>query len=120
MSLKEVICTVCPQGCPLQVEILADSVRVSGHACKRGVNYAEEEIRDPKRVVTTTVSVRGGVLPLVPVRTKEPVPKSKVHQVLAEVRGVVLEAPVSLHQVVRSSVAGTDVDVVTTRPIAAK
>ena len=103
----------------MQVEVLSEAVRVSGHACRRGVAYAEAEVKDPRRMITTTVRVRGGVLPLVPVRSREPIPKDRIREALAELREVTLDAPVSMHQLVSSSVAGTGVAVVTTRPVAA-
>ncbi len=114
---RQVICTSCPRGCPLQVAILADAVRVSGQACRRGVRYAREEVTNPRRIVTTTVRVRHGSLPVVPVRSEVPIPKDRIPAALVELRGVVLSAPVEEHQVVLPSVAGTGIAVVASRSL---
>jgi len=116
---KGLICISCPQGCALQVEVVKEDIRVSGNACRRGITYARAEILDPRRTITTTVRVRGGVLPLVPVRSQGPIPKGKIVEALMELREVVVEAPVAMHQAITPSVAGTGIAVVATRPVAA-
>ena len=41
---KEVICTVCPRGCRIQVEGEGETVQqVTGYTCKRGLEYAAAE-----------------------------------------------------------------------------
>ena len=114
----ELLCIGCPRGCPLTVEVTDDhSLRVRGHACRRGYTHANAEVNDPRRTITTTVRVRGGLLPLVPVRSLAPIPKGKIAQALREISGVVLNAPVAKGQIVLNSVAGTGIAVVTTRPV---
>lgn len=114
----ELLCIGCPRGCPLTVEVTDDhSLRVRGHACRRGYAHANAEVNDPRRTITTTVRVRGGASPLVPVRSLAPIPKDKIAQALREVSGVTLDAPVTKGQIVLSSVAGTGIAVVTTRSV---
>ena len=47
---KEIICTVCPRGCHIQVEGERETVRqVTGYICKRGLEYATAEFTHPVR-----------------------------------------------------------------------
>jgi len=118
---SKLICIACPVGCELKVTHDGKAVlEVDGHKCKKGIDYAETEITDPRRVVITTVRVKGGFHPLVPVRSTEPVPKAKFFPILRRLREVELEAPVEMHQVVLANAEGTGIDVVASRPLPAK
>lgn len=62
-----------------------DSGKVTGNTCKRGADYGKKEVTDPTRIVTSTVRVQGGTLPVVSVKTRGDIPKSSVMDcVLAE------------------------------------
>lgn len=114
----EFICINCPLSCTVELFEEDGKVReVRGNECAVGEKYAVVEFRDPRRRVTTTVRVKGGVLPVVPVATVAPVPKRLVREVVMALAGVELQAPVEMGQVVMADVLGTGVDVVTTRPI---
>ncbi len=114
------ICITCPVGCALEVTHDGTTViRVAGNACKKGVGYAQDELTNPRRMVATTVRVRGGLHPLVPVYTAAPVPKPLIFDLLALLRRVELEAPVRLGQVVLENALGTGVDVVASRDMPA-
>ena len=116
---RDLICVVCPAGCQIQVTVEGgELVEMAGQACKRGEAFAREEIGAPKRMLTTTVRVMGGVLPLVPVRSSAPLPKGLLLQVAALLRELNLPAPVVTQQVVAANVLGTGVDMVASRAIA--
>jgi len=118
-DVREFICVTCPVGCTIEAVIKEGTlVETRGEACRRGVAFVEEELTAPKRMLTTTVRVRGGELPLVPVRSTEPLPKGLVPDVVARLREVELSAPVGEHQVVLADVLGTGVDIVTSRALA--
>ena len=115
---SEMICITCPVGCALRVTHDGRRViHVEGHGCKRGIEYADKELSDPRRMVATTVVVRGGVHPLVPVYTAGPIPKHLIFGLLAELRRVELEAPVSAGQVVLDNALGTGIDVLASRDL---
>lgn len=110
------ICITCPVGCSLEVTLAGQAVtKVEGHGCKRGTEYAEEEISDPRRMVASTVRVRGGVHLLVPVYTAAPLPKHLIFELLAQLREVELDAPVDAGQVVVRNALETGVDVLASR-----
>ena len=114
--MRELVCIVCPKGCRLRVDEENDFA-VTGNSCPRGAQYGREECTNPTRVVTSTVAVSGGVHPRCPVKTKAPIPKSKMFDVMAALDGLVIPAPVALGQVIVPDVCGTGVDIVATRSV---
>lgn len=116
----EYVCINCPLSCPLElVEEDGEVLEVTGHDCKVGAKYAEEEFTDPRRVVTTTVPVRGGVLPLLPVRSTGPIPKTLVTEAVRVLSGLAVEAPVRDGQVIHPDILETGVDVISSRDMEA-
>ena len=58
MAEKVLICICCPVGCRLTADITGENVSVSGNRCKRGADYAVNELLHPMRTLTTTVRVK--------------------------------------------------------------
>ena len=115
---REFICIVCPVGCSIDATVEdGELVEAQGQACKRGIAFVHEELTAPRRMLTTTVQVAGGELPLVPIRSSEALPKEILPRVVGRLREVVLEAPVAEHQVVIEDVFGTGVDIITSRAL---
>lgn len=116
VETKKIICTSCPVGCELTVTFdEKDIIDVEGNTCKLGMDYAKQEIFDPRRMVASTVRVKNGYHPLVPVYTEKPVPKPKIMDVLAEIRQVEVEAPISIKDVIIENVLDTGINVVASR-----
>jgi CxxC motif-containing protein len=112
------LCIGCPLGCRLEVEDDGtDIVEVRGWDCKRGERYGREEHTDPRRVVATTIGVRGALWARMPVKTSASVPKAMVREIAKAVRNVEVEAPVKLGTPVLANVLGTGVDIVATRDV---
>ncbi|WP_461864568.1 DUF1667 domain-containing protein [Thermococcus sp.] len=118
-EVYEFLCIRCPKGCRLRVVVDGDDIAVTGYECLEGKKYGEEEVRNPKRMVTSTVRILGAKYPRLPVRTAEPVPKDRILDVIAALRGVVVRAPVRRGQVIVENVAGTGVDVIAERDMEA-
>ena len=117
-TTEKIICVTCPMGCALEVTHDGETViDVGGNVCKRGIQYAEQEITDPRRMVATTVRVRGGAHPLVPVYTDAPFPKPRIFDLLTELREIELEAPVQGDQVVLQDALGSGVNVLASRDL---
>jgi CxxC motif-containing protein len=115
---RKLICVSCPVGCELEVTLDNDEiVEVEGNTCKLGLDYAEQEIFDPRRMVASTVKVKNGYHPLVPVYTEKPVPKPKIFDVLAEIRKVEVEAPIKINDVIIENVVGTGINVIASRDL---
>ena len=109
----EVICVVCPKGCRLHVEENGD--RVTGHQCARGEAYGRKEVRDPTRVLTSTVCIRHALYPRLPVKTDRDIPKALLFGAMRALNGIAAEAPVRCGDVLLSKVCGTEANIVATR-----
>ena len=58
------ICITCPKGCRLDVTQEGDTIlKVDNCGCKRGEEYVKAELTDPRRMVATTVKIKGGLHP---------------------------------------------------------
>ena len=113
---RELICIGCPMGCPVTVEMDGrEIVSVSGNTCPRGDAYARKEVTNPTSIVTSTVKVEGGLVEMIPVKTKEDIPKDKIFDCMRALKGITVKAPVHIGDVILADAAGTGVDVVATR-----
>ena len=111
----ELTCIRCPMGCRVTAQVENGAVvSVTGNTCRRGREYAMTEAVAPVRTVTSTVRARGGVRPVVAVKTVPEVPKDRIFDVMAAIQGVTAVAPVHSGDVLRRGVAGTDSDLVVT------
>lgn len=117
METRELTCICCPMGCALTVTIDGDRIDVTGNSCSRGADYGRKEVLSPTRVVTSSVHVTGGELEMVPVKTKQDIPKGKIFDCMKEIRRVTVEAPVSIGDVIIPDCAGTGVAIVATRNV---
>lgn len=118
-SSRRVTCIVCPLSCLGEVEIQGDKIGAKGYSCKRGVTYATEEVTAPKRVLTTTVKVVGGELPLLPVVSKQPLPKDSIIKCARHLSRISVTAPVREGEVICHDLLGYGVDIVASRSIKA-
>ena len=80
-------CIMCPLGCEMTVTIEDGAVTsVTGNTCPRGPKYAHDEVVAPKRMLTSTVQVKGGLLPLLPVVSKTTLPKERILDCAVRIR----------------------------------
>ena len=113
---SEIICVACPKGCPLQVEHKGkDIIEVIGAGCRRGKEYAICELQDPRRMVASTVKVKNGLHPLVPVYTRQGFPKPLIPRLAQKLREVEVAAPVQINQVILKDALGTGIDIIASR-----
>lgn len=116
MESKEMVCINCPLGCMLTVTRGEDgAIAVAGNTCPRGEAYGRTELTDPRRIVTSTVRVKGGKNQAVAVKTAQAVPKNKIMECMKELKEAEVSLPVSVGDVVLENVADTGVAVVVTR-----
>jgi CxxC motif-containing protein len=112
---KELICITCPKGCHLKVD--AEANKVTGNACPRGAEYGINEVTHPVRVITSTVKVKNGQIPVVPVKTKTPIPKELNFKCMEEINKATILAPINIGDIVITNILGTGVDIVATRNV---
>lgn len=118
MASKTMTCILCPLGCRMEAEEITakpGELRLRGHQCGLGKDYAREEFYHPKRMLTSTVAVRGGFWPRLPVKTATPVPKETLGRVMKEINKVEVSAPVKRGEVIIAALPGCGVSVVATR-----
>ena len=115
METRELTCINCPLGCLLTVTMDGDEIReIAGYTCPRGKTYAQKEVTNPTRVVTSTIRVIGGKKERVSCKTASDIPKDKIDDVMRAINAAVAQAPVVIGEVLIHDVAGTGVDVVAT------
>lgn len=117
-------CTTCPSECLLTVEVERDAdgnvakVRsVAGNSCPRGDKFAHQELTCPMRVLTTTVAVSGGDEALLPVRTADAIPLALHAQAMALIRGMVVDAPIRMGDIVLEDLLSTNIDLIASMDI---
>lgn len=116
---KKIVCTLCPIGCELEVEIQEGKVfSVEGSLCEKGIEYAKKEIENPTRCISSFVSVQNSEkYETVSVKTSSAIPKDKIFDVMNEIKKIQLKAPIKLGTVIIKNVLKLNVDVVATRSV---
>lgn len=113
----EFTCIVCPIGCRLRAVLENGEVRsVEGNRCPRGIVYAQNEV-EPKRTLISVVKVSGGNLPVVSVKTSEPMPKEMIPEAMKILSKVTVQAPVKIGQIIIKDFLGLKINVIATRNI---
>lgn len=117
-------CTTCPSECLLTVEVERDADgtvvevhSVTGNRCPRGDKFAHQELTCPMRMLTTTVAVSGGDEALLPVRTVEAIPLELHVQAMNLIRGLVVNAPIRMGDVVLEDLLNTNIDLIASMDI---
>lgn len=122
MEKRDMVCIVCPVGC--HMEIIEDKNSetgyiVNGAACKRGEIYGVKELSNPTRLLTSTVKIRGGLIPRIPVRTDKEIPKDKIFEVMEIINKIELDAPVKMGDILAANILGLDVNIISSKSVSA-
>lgn len=116
--LKKLICIECPKGCRLVCKIRGKRlIKLSNNKCRKGANYAKEEIESPKRIVTTTIKANGLELYVLPVKTDKPIPKSKIFQVIKAAKLTTVSKPVYVGDIIVKNIIGLNANLIATRNV---
>ncbi len=116
--IKTINCIECPKGCEISVEIEGGVIKnITGNSCKRGFNYATDEITCPRRVITSTVKTKDGRV--VSVKTERPVKKSEIFDVMKKINGITLSKSVNIGDVVEENIS-EDINLIATNHIDVK
>lgn len=116
--VSKLICTVCPKGCEIIIlEKDGGKHEIYKNKCEKGKEYVLQEIKNPLRIFTTTVKVKGGNLSRIAVRSKEPVPKDIVVKLIKPLRKIEVTAPINKGDIIVKNILGLDIDIVASRSI---
>ena len=116
--VRVIRCIVCPTGCEIQVKKNeSGDINFDGYTCKRGLEYAEQEYYEPKRILTTTMRVQNGFLPLIPVRTNVPILKDKLRDALKEIAVKQIKAPIKAGAILIENILGSGANIIASRDL---
>lgn len=113
---RELTCIICPVGCSIKLEFEGVKVsNITGNNCMRGKAYAETEVLNPQRTLTTTVRCDDGSV--LPVKTLNPIPKNKLFEAMDIINKKTVHLPVCLGDVIIEDVFGSKVVAVSNKKV---
>ena len=115
--MKEFNCIGCPRGCLLHLEEVDGEFVVTGNTCKRGHDFAINEMTCPKRTICSTVKTAFSDAPVLPVRVSADIPKDRIFDVMQEINKVMLTERIGRGDVIIPDVLGLGVDVISTSDV---
>lgn len=114
---RHITCVICPVGCKISVRKKDEKYEVTGNKCPRGQEYALNELVMPKRILTTSVRVLNGELPLASAKTTGPIDRALILEKMNLISRIAVEAPVKIGDVLIDDIDGEGTSLVATRPV---
>lgn len=114
---KELVCIVCPRSCRMTITSEGDELVVIGNTCKRGKEFAVNEMTDPRRTVCTTVRTSFPNVPVLPVRVSGAIPKNRIFDLMREVNRITVSKRIGREEVVVPNILDLGVDLIATSNI---
>ncbi len=114
---KELVCIVCPRSCRMTITSEGDELVVTGNTCKRGKEFAINEMTDPRRTVCTTVRTSFPSVPVLPVRVSGAIPKNKIFDLMREVNRITVSKRIGREEAVVPNILDLGVDLIATSNI---
>lgn len=108
--MKEMVCIICPNGCLLNIE----EGNVTGNKCKKGEEFALNEINAPKRTLTSTVKTIFPECPVLPVKLSNVIPKEEIFHCMEEIGKIEVTKRISRGDVICENFLGLGVDLIST------
>lgn len=108
-TVQEMTCIVCPNGCRLQVMEKDGKIEVTGAACKKGIVFAENELKNPARSIASTVKTIYPDCPYLSVKTDGELPKGRIMEAMEQINAVTLKKRLPVGGVVLRNVFGVNV-----------
>lgn len=120
MSVKEIVCIMCPLGCKLEVTIGGEDItKVEGYRCKQGIEYARQEAWAPCRILTTTIRTDNPESPLIPVRSDSAIPKDKLEDSMRVISRQLVKVPIKMGEVIVDDILSTGANIIASRSMLA-
>ena len=114
---KKLTCVICPNSCRMTVwmDAITHEVKIEGYTCPQGKEYGLNEYKNPLRTIITTMRIEGSLLPVVPVRSVKPIPKTKLADAMKIINTAVCKAPLKMGDVLIKNILDTGIDVIACR-----
>lgn len=119
MKCDLICCTTCPSECQISVwQNDQEIINIEGNKCKRGIKFAQKEMTDPVRTLTSTVIFKCGAKEIpVPVKTSSPIELRNVKAAMQQIKASRLDRPCKLGDVIIRNLAGSGVDLVACKTV---
>ncbi len=111
---RNMICIMCPNGCEISAKWGEKEIQIDGYLCEKGKKFAENEIKNPQRILTTTMKVENGKRPLVSVRSDRPVCKDELCKLVTELNSITVDSPIACGTVIKREVGRNRVNIIAT------
>jgi len=111
------VCLVCPKSCILNITGNLENISVKNNECNNGLDFVKKELMDPERILTSTMRVNSGIIPLVSVRSDKPVKKAELMVLVKQLDSIVVPAPIFSGQILVSALGENKVNIIATRII---
>jgi len=112
----EVICTICPLACRIKLTAEGEKIiNITGYGCPRGKEYAIQEFKCPRRVLTTTIRTTDGNQPLLSVRSSKLIPKKLLRECVNLLAGEKVSPPIKVNDVIIKNILNTEADIIATQ-----
>ena len=113
--MRNMTCLECPMGCQLSID--EQTLEVTGNICPKGEAFARAEITNPVRILTTTAVIESETESMLPVRTKDPIPKGSMDAAMKAIKNVRVKAPVEVGDILVEDLVGTGVPLIATKRV---
>jgi len=120
-EVKCLTCNVCARRCYLSAILGAEpdqegnqgrTISVSGNACSNGLDYARDELLDPRRVISTSVATTFPELPRLRVTSQGGIPVDRLLEAMAALDGITVAVRLQQGDIVVEDLLGLGIPVV--------
>ncbi|MEG0133440.1 MAG: DUF1667 domain-containing protein [Clostridium sp.] len=115
--MKILTCIVCPNGCELTVENKEEQWIIQGNLCKRGEDFAINEMKNPMRSVCSTVKTIYREHPRLSVRTDGDIPAKEVISAMKALSQIVINHPVACGEIIVENFLSMNVNLIATNDL---
>ena len=115
---REVICIECPESCRITATMRdREIVDIQNAKCERGKEFCIKEVTSPVRDFFTTVRIRRGEIPVLSVRSTQPIPKNMLFDCAAKVAKLEVTAPVRIGETLIRNILNLDINIIATKTV---
>ena len=115
--MSKIVCIVCPASCVAEAENIGGEIKVTGCNCKRGKQFAIDEMTKPMRTICSVVRTVFDGVPVLPVRVSRDIPKGRIFDVMEKIKEINLSERVGRGDVIIKNVLGLEADIISTSNI---